>query len=214
MKIIFTNTQSNNYSSIDHEDDEIMNKMPSNRSLHLFGKSIILRNMPIINSLYGIDSVVIPKNMSFLKSIIQTEFKNLPVIEVDEGNSKSDSNLNDTIDDNTGSMINKNKINRHPIANLNVLSSSASGSFTSSEIATTSTTKSRCTEPDFSKSQYYQITPVYNKELMSMNPYNTIVGSYSTKSTLESFKFQHPWEFLDITQELLKFEIKATTISN
>jgi len=56
--------------------------------------------------------------MSFLKSIIQTEFKNLPVIEVDEGNSKSDSNLNDTIDDNTGSMINKNKINRHPIANL------------------------------------------------------------------------------------------------
>ena len=47
-----------------------------------------------------------------------------------------------------------------------------------------------------------------------MNPYNTIVGSNSTKSTLESFKFQHPWEFLDITQELLKFEMKATTISN
>jgi hypothetical protein len=71
----------------------------------------------IINSLYGIDSVVIPKNMSFLKSIIQTEFKNLPIIEADEGNSKSDWNLNDTIDDNTGSSIKKNEINRHPIAN-------------------------------------------------------------------------------------------------
>ena len=59
--------------------------------------------------------------MSFLKSIIQTEFKNMPIIEADEGNSKSDWNLNDTIDDNTGSSIKKNKINRHPIANLNVL---------------------------------------------------------------------------------------------
>jgi len=37
MKIIFTNAQSNNYSFIDHDDDEIMNKMPFNRSLHLFG---------------------------------------------------------------------------------------------------------------------------------------------------------------------------------
>ena len=44
-----------------------MNKMPSNRSLHLFGKSIILRNMSIINSLYGIDSVVIPKENEFSK---------------------------------------------------------------------------------------------------------------------------------------------------
>ena len=107
MKIIFTNAQSNNYSFIDHDDDEIMNKMPFNRSLHLFGKSIILRNMSIINSLYCIDSVAIPKKMSFLKSIIQTEFKNMPIIEVDDGNSKCDWNLNDTIDDNTGSSIKK-----------------------------------------------------------------------------------------------------------
>ncbi|MDF0682679.1 MAG: hypothetical protein P0116_17100 [Candidatus Nitrosocosmicus sp.] len=212
MKIIFTDAPSNNYSFIDHDDDEIMNKMPSNGSLNLFGKSIIVRNMSIINSLYGIDSVVIPKKMSFLKSIIQTEFKSMPIIEADEENSKSDWNLNDTIEDNTGSMIKKNKIKRHPIANLNILSSSCS--FTSSEIATTSITNSRRTDPDFSKSQYSQITPVCNKELISMNPYNTIVGTNSTKSTLESFNFQHPWEFLDITQELLKFEIKATTISN
>ena len=47
--------------------------------------------------------------MSFLKSIIQTEFKNMSIIEADEGNSKSDWNLNDTIDDNTGSSIKKNK---------------------------------------------------------------------------------------------------------
>jgi len=110
MKIIFTNAQSNNYSFIDHDDDEIMNKMPFNRSLHLLGKPIIIRNMSIINSLYGIDSVAIPKKMSFLKSIIQTEFKNMPIIEVDDGNSKCDWNLNDTIDDNTGSSIKKKRI--------------------------------------------------------------------------------------------------------
>lgn len=31
----------------------------------------------------------------------------MPIIEADEGNSKSDWNLNDTIDDNTGSSIKK-----------------------------------------------------------------------------------------------------------
>ena len=66
--------------------------------------------MSIINSLYCIDSVAIPKKMSFLKSIIQTEFKNMPIIEVDDGNSKCDWNLNDTIDDNTGSSIKKKRI--------------------------------------------------------------------------------------------------------
>lgn len=137
MKIIFTNAPSNNYSFIDHDENEITNKMPSNSSLHLFGKSIILRNMSIINSLYGIDSIVIPKKMSLLKSIIQAEFKIMPIIEADEGNTKSGWHLNDTINDNTGSMINKNEINRYPLANLNILSSS--GSFTSSEITPAST---------------------------------------------------------------------------
>jgi hypothetical protein len=89
MKIVFTNAPSNIYSFIDHNDGEIVNKIPSNTSLYLFGKSIILRNVSILNSLYGIDSIVIPKKTSFLKSVIHAEFKNIPIIEADEGNIKS-----------------------------------------------------------------------------------------------------------------------------
>jgi hypothetical protein len=73
--------------------------MPSNCSLNLFEISIILRNVAILKSLCDIDSVVIPKKMSFLKSIIQSEFKNLPIIEADKGSINSDCYVNDSNND-------------------------------------------------------------------------------------------------------------------
>ncbi|MDF0680621.1 MAG: hypothetical protein P0116_06620 [Candidatus Nitrosocosmicus sp.] len=69
----------------------------------------------------------------------------MPIIEADEENSKSDWNLNDTIEDNTGSTSQEKQDQRTSIANLNILSSSCS--FTSSEINTTSITNSRRTRP-------------------------------------------------------------------
>jgi hypothetical protein len=48
-----------------------------------------------------IDSVVIPKKMSFLKLIIQSEFKNLPITEADKESINSDCYMNDSSDNAT-----------------------------------------------------------------------------------------------------------------
>ena len=45
-------------------------------------------------------------------------------------------------------------------------------------------------------------------------PCNTVIGKKSTRKSIEYYKFQYPWEFLDIIQELLRNEVTFSIISN
>jgi NDP-sugar pyrophosphorylase family protein len=45
-------------------------------------------------------------------------------------------------------------------------------------------------------------------------PCNTVIGKRSTRKSIEYYKFQYPWEFLDIIQELLTGEVTYSVISN
>ena len=70
MKIVFVdiNPFYNQYS--DHKDFELDNEFPSNYSLSIFGKSLISRNLYVLNSLYNIEKIIIPKKSGFLMSVI------------------------------------------------------------------------------------------------------------------------------------------------
>jgi len=72
MIIVFINSSSCSYSLLDYDSSELDNSIPSNCSLNIFGKSIITRNMDILNSLYDIEKIVIPKKLNFLTSIINS----------------------------------------------------------------------------------------------------------------------------------------------
>jgi NDP-sugar pyrophosphorylase family protein len=54
---------------------------------------------------------------------------------------------------------------------------------------------------------------VANKNMLFL-PCNTVIGNRSTKKSIQYYKFQYPWEFLDIIQELLKNEVTFSIISN
>jgi hypothetical protein len=54
---------------------------------------------------------------------------------------------------------------------------------------------------------------VANKNMLFL-PCNTVIGKRSTKKSIQYYKFQYPWEFLDIIQELLKNEVTFSLISN
>ncbi|HKU84190.1 MAG TPA: hypothetical protein VJP58_09120 [Candidatus Nitrosocosmicus sp.] len=58
-----------------------------------------------------------------------------------------------------------------------------------------------------------QNTLVTNNNILFL-PCNTVIGKKSTRKSIEYYKFQYPWEFLDIIQELLKNEVTFSIISN
>ena len=63
------------------DDFELDNDVPSNYSLNIFGKSMIMRNIDILSSLYNIDKIILPKRLGFLKSIINDFYSSNIVIE-------------------------------------------------------------------------------------------------------------------------------------
>lgn len=68
---------------------------------------------------------------------------------------------------------------------------------------------------DFSSNTIHmqQNTLISNKNLLFL-PCNTVVGRKSDKRSLEYYKFQYPWEFLEIIQDLLRNEVTHSIISN
>ena len=81
MKIVFVDPSKHFYPSAILDDFELDNDVPSNYSLKLFGKSLIMRNIEILNSLYNIDKIVLPKKLGFLKTIINDSYPFNVVIE-------------------------------------------------------------------------------------------------------------------------------------
>ena len=64
-----------------------------------------------------------------------------------------------------------------------------------------------------SNSHVQQNTLVTNKNLLFLSC-NTVIGKRSTRKSIEYYRFQYPWEFLDIIQELLKNEVTFSIISS
>ena len=58
-----------------------------------------------------------------------------------------------------------------------------------------------------------QNTLITNNNVLFL-PCNTVIGKKSTRKSIEYYKFQYPWEFLDIIQELMKNEVTFSIISN
>jgi UDP-N-acetylglucosamine diphosphorylase / glucose-1-phosphate thymidylyltransferase / UDP-N-acetylgalactosamine diphosphorylase / glucosamine-1-phosphate N-acetyltransferase / galactosamine-1-phosphate N-acetyltransferase len=58
-----------------------------------------------------------------------------------------------------------------------------------------------------------QNTLITNNNVLFL-PCNTVIGKKSTRKSIEYYKFQYPWEFLDIIQELLRNEVTFSIISN
>lgn len=54
---------------------------------------------------------------------------------------------------------------------------------------------------------------VSNKNFLFL-PCNIVIGRRSSRRSLEYYKFEYPWEFLDIIQDLLKNEVSHSIISN
>src|ERR671920_1198433 len=74
MKIVFVDPSHSFCPSAILDDFELDNDVPSNYSLKIFGKSMIMRNIDILSSLYNIDKIVFPKKLGFLKTIINDNY--------------------------------------------------------------------------------------------------------------------------------------------
>ena len=74
MKIVVVDSSISFCPSAILDDFELDNDVPSNYSLKIFGKSLIMRNINILNSLYNIDKIIIPKKLGFLKTIINDNY--------------------------------------------------------------------------------------------------------------------------------------------
>ena len=74
MKIVVVDTNNSFCPSAILDDFELDNDIPSNYSLKIFGKSLIMRNINILNSLYNIDKIILPKKLGFLKTIINDDY--------------------------------------------------------------------------------------------------------------------------------------------
>jgi acetyltransferase-like isoleucine patch superfamily enzyme len=79
MKVVYLNPCSPCESFLDYDDSEIDRggSIYSNYSLSIFGKSIITRNMDILDSLYNVEKIVIPKKIGFVTQLINTSYSGL-----------------------------------------------------------------------------------------------------------------------------------------
>jgi UDP-3-O-[3-hydroxymyristoyl] glucosamine N-acyltransferase len=174
MKIVFMQSSSTSYSFLDYNESEVDSSIPSNCSLYLFGRALITRNIELINSLYDLETVLIPRKLKFISSIIKST-TDIPVEEINE---------------NTYSKLIKSELRISNKFDVN---------------------EKNHNEPSNSHTQ--QNTLVTNTNLLFL-PCNTVIGKRSTRKSIEYYKFQYPWEFLDIIQELLKNEVTFSIISN
>jgi hypothetical protein len=83
MKIVFMQSSSTSYSFLDYNESEVDSSIPSNCSLYLFGRALITRNIELINSLYNLETVLIPRKLNFISSIIKST-TDIPVEEINE----------------------------------------------------------------------------------------------------------------------------------
>jgi UDP-N-acetylglucosamine diphosphorylase / glucose-1-phosphate thymidylyltransferase / UDP-N-acetylgalactosamine diphosphorylase / glucosamine-1-phosphate N-acetyltransferase / galactosamine-1-phosphate N-acetyltransferase len=173
MKVVFMQSSSRSYSFLDYNESEVDSSIPSNCSLYLFGRALITRNIELINSLYNLETVLIPKKLNFISSIIKST-TDIPVEEINE---------------NTYHKLVK------------------------SELKASKFDVNEKNHSESSNSHIQQNTLVTNKNLLFL-PCNTVIGKRSTRKCIEYYKFQYPWEFLDIIQELLKGEVTYSIISN
>jgi hypothetical protein len=71
MKVVLVSYFNSSNSFLDYDDSEVESScISSTYSLQIFGKSIIARNIEILDSLYDIEKIVLPKKLKFLTSII------------------------------------------------------------------------------------------------------------------------------------------------
>lgn len=165
---------STSYSFLDYNESEVDSSIPSNCSLSLFGRALITRNVELIDSLYGLETVLVPKKLSFISRLIRST-TNVPVEEIDET----------TYD----------KLIKRDIRGSQKINVSEKNDFSSNTI------------------HMQQNALISNKNLLSL-PCNTVIGRKSDKRSLECYKFQYPWEFLEIIQDLLRNEVTHSIISN
>lgn len=170
-------SSSTSYSFLDYNESDVDSSIPSNCSLYLFGKALITRNIELIDSIYNLETIMVPRKLNFISSIIRSA-TDIPVEEIDSAtynrlvkNEFRHSNKLENPERN--GIINSNNNNNHN----------------------------------------QQSTLISNKNLMFL-PCNTVIDKRSTRSSIEYYKFQYPWEFLDIIQDLLKKEVTYSTISN
>jgi UDP-N-acetylglucosamine diphosphorylase / glucose-1-phosphate thymidylyltransferase / UDP-N-acetylgalactosamine diphosphorylase / glucosamine-1-phosphate N-acetyltransferase / galactosamine-1-phosphate N-acetyltransferase len=173
MKVLFMQSSSKSYSFLDYNESEVDSSVPSNCSLYLFGRALITRNIELINSLYNLETVLIPRKLNFISSIIKST-TDIPVEEINE---------------NTYHKLVKSELKASKF----------------------DVNEKNHSEP--SNSHIQQNILVTNKNLLFL-PCNTVIGKRSTRKSIEYYKFQYPWEFLDIIQELLKGEVTYSIISN
>jgi acetyltransferase-like isoleucine patch superfamily enzyme len=75
MKIVFVVYSCKSYKPYTINNNfELDSDFPSNYSLKIFGKSIITRNLDILNSLFDIEKIILSKDLDFLGSIIDKTY--------------------------------------------------------------------------------------------------------------------------------------------
>jgi UDP-N-acetylglucosamine diphosphorylase / glucose-1-phosphate thymidylyltransferase / UDP-N-acetylgalactosamine diphosphorylase / glucosamine-1-phosphate N-acetyltransferase / galactosamine-1-phosphate N-acetyltransferase len=174
MKIVFMQSSSTSYSFIDYNESEVDSSVPSNCSLYLFGRALVTRNIELLDSLYGLETVIVPKKLNSIANIVKST-TNIPVEE---------------IDDNTyGRLIKSDLRISHKIQVPE--------------------------RNDFTNTTPYtqQNSIILNKNTLFL-PCNTVIGKRSNRKSIQYYRFQYPWEFLEIMQELLKNEVTHSIISN
>jgi acetyltransferase-like isoleucine patch superfamily enzyme len=174
MKIVFMQSSSTSYSFIDYNESEVDSSIPSNCSLYLFGRALITRNIELIDSLYGLETVLIPKKLNFISNIVKST-TNIPVEE---------------IDDSTYGKLLKNDLRLSQKVHV-----SQRNKFTNLT------------------HHLQQDSLTSNKNVLFL-PCNTVIGKRSNRKSIQYYRFQYPWEFLEIIQELLKSEVTHSVISN
>jgi len=165
---------STSYSFVDYNESEVDSSIPSNCALYVFGRAIITRNVELIDSLYGLETVLVPKKLKFITRIIKST-TSVPVEEIDEITYgkliKNDARVSQKIN-----ITEKNNFGNNALHNQ-------------------------------------QSSLISNKNLLFM-PCNTVIGGKSNRRSIEYYTFHYPWEFLDIIQELLEYEVTHSIISN
>jgi UDP-3-O-[3-hydroxymyristoyl] glucosamine N-acyltransferase len=85
MKIVLVNSSARPSSFLDYNDSKVEDNITSNCLLSIFGESIVIRNLSILNSLYDIEKILVPKELKVLIPIIRCSFK-FVIEEVDRVN--------------------------------------------------------------------------------------------------------------------------------
>jgi acetyltransferase-like isoleucine patch superfamily enzyme len=83
MKIVFMQSSSTTYSFLDYNESEVDSTIPSNCSLYLFGRALVTRNIELLDSLYGLETVFVPKKMNFISRLVKST-TGIPVEEIDD----------------------------------------------------------------------------------------------------------------------------------